>query len=107
GGEEPTPAGEQLRRSYMFRWTQNFMNADSPDLYEVIGTYPPYDARLVVEAILDAGVRYTLDPGKSEGDQTTAFGAAYGGANGIAIGVHTDDLERAISIRNRVLKIQV
>jgi hypothetical protein len=83
------------------------MNGDSPDVYECLGTYPPYDARLVLEAFLDAGVRYALDPGKSEGDQAVVFGASYGGACGVTIGVHKEDLERAISIRNRVLKIEV
>jgi hypothetical protein len=83
------------------------MNNDSPDLYECLGTYPPYDARVVLEAFLDAGVRCSLDPGKNTGDQATAFGASYGGTSGVTIGVHTEDLERAISIRNRVLKIEV
>ena len=83
------------------------MKENAPDVYEWLGTYPPWDARRVLEAFLDAGVRYTLDPGESEGDQATAFGAPYGGASGVTIGVHKEDLGRAISIRNRVLKIEV
>lgn len=86
-----------------------------PDIYVCLGTYPPYDARRVLEAFEDAKVRYTLDPGRLGGDQATTFGASYGAQStaffgsheGLTIGVQKEDLARAISIRNRVLKIEV
>ncbi len=73
---------------------QQTMTDALPDLYECLGTYPPYDARPVLEAFLEAGVRYTLGAGRSKGDQATEFGASYGG---LTIGVHKEDFWKELS----------
>lgn len=82
---------------------------DRPDIYEYIGTYSNKDARLLLDAFVRGEIEYTLDLHKmaladmSPGQ--AAFGGTFGTGVGVAIGVHTDDCERAMEIRERVLKI--
>jgi len=82
---------------------------DHPDIYEFFGTYPNEDARLLLDAFVSEDVRFTLDVDKMGVADMSAFQAANGGTFGagvgIAIGVHTDDCDRAMEIRQRVLKI--
>src|ERR1051325_3462866 len=79
---------------------------DRPDTYEFFGTYPNEDARLLLDAFSSEGVGFTLDVDKMGLADMSAFQAANGGTFGagvgIAIGVHTDDCDRAIEIRQRV-----
>jgi len=82
---------------------------DHPDIYEFLGTYPNEDARLLLDAFVSEDVRFTLDTDKMGVADMSAFQAANGGTFGagvgIAIGVHTDDCERAMEMRQRVFKI--
>jgi len=82
---------------------------DRPDIYEFFGTYPNEDARLLLEGFVSEGVGFTLDVNKMGVANISAFQAANGGTFGagvgIAIAVHTDDCDRAMEIRQRVLKI--
>lgn len=82
---------------------------DRPDIYEFFGTYPNGDARLLLDAFVSECVGFTLDVDKMGMADVSAFQAANGGTFGagvgIAIGVHTDDCDRAMEIRQRVFKI--
>ena len=82
---------------------------DCPDIYEFFGTYPNEDARSLLDAFVSEDVAFTLDADKMGLADMSAFQAANGGTFGagvgIAIGVHADDCDRAMEIRQRVLKI--
>jgi hypothetical protein len=82
---------------------------DRPDIYEFFGTYPNEDARLLLDVFVSESVRFTLDVDKMGVANISAFQAASGGTFGagvgIAIGVHADDCDRAVEIRQRVLRI--
>ena len=82
---------------------------DRPDAYELFGTYPNDDARLLLDAFVSEGVGFTLDVDKMGVANMSAFQAANGGTFGagvgIAIGVHTEDCDRAMDIRQRVFRI--
>lgn len=84
-------------------------DGDRPDIYEYFGTYSNRDARLLLDAFISGDVEYTLDLDKMRLVEMTAFQAASGGTFGtgvgMAIGVHTDDCERAMEIRQRVFKM--
>lgn len=100
-GDRPSPGPEHPGRS----------NDDRPDVYEYeyIGTYPNGDVRLLLDAFVREGIGFTLNADMMGLAEMPAFQAAYGGTFGtgvgIAIGVHTDDCDRAMDIRQRVLKI--
>ena len=85
------------------------LDDDRPDIYEFFGTYPNEDARLLLDAFVSEDVGFTLDADKMGVADMSAFQAANGGTFGagvgIAIGVHTDDCDRAMEIRQRVFKI--
>lgn len=85
------------------------MNEDRPDIYEFFGTYTNEDARLLLDAFVAEEIDFTLDVDKMGLADLSAFQAANGGTFGagvgIAVGVHTDDGDRAMRIRQRVLKI--
>jgi hypothetical protein len=82
---------------------------DRPDIYEYFGMYSNKDARLLLNAFVSGDIDCTLDAHKmaladmSPGQ--AAFGGTFGTGVGVAIGVHTDDCERAMENRQRVLKI--
>ena len=82
---------------------------DRPDIYEFFGTYSTKDARLLLDAFVSEEVDFTLEVDKMGVADVSAFRAANGGTFGagvgLAIGVHTDDCDRAMEIRQRVLKI--
>jgi hypothetical protein len=82
---------------------------DQPDIYEYFGTYSNEDARLLLDAFISADIAYTLDVDKMGLANMSPFRASIGGrfgmGVGIAIGVHTNDCERAMEIRQHVLKI--
>jgi hypothetical protein len=82
---------------------------DRPDIYEYFGTYSNTDAQLLLDAFVKGDIAYTLNVDKMPLADMSAFHAANGGTFGagvgIAIGVHTDDCDRAMEIRQRVLKI--
>lgn len=82
---------------------------DRPDIYEFFGTYPNDDARLLLDAFVREDVGFTLDADKMGIADMSAFQAANGGTFGagvgVAIGVHTDDCDRAMEIRQRVFRI--
>lgn len=82
---------------------------DRPDIYEYFGTYPNKDARLLLDAFVSEDIGFTLDADKMGVADMPAFQAANGGTFGagvgIVIGVHTDDCDRAMEIRQRVFKI--
>jgi hypothetical protein len=63
--------------------------ASPEDGYEDFGTYSTEDARRLLDAFVNSEIDFTLNP-----DQT-----------GIAIAVQAEDMEQAIEIRQRVLKI--
>ena len=85
------------------------METDRPDIYECIGTYPNSDARSLLDAFVEAGIRFTLDLDKmgieSMSPVQAAFGGTFGAGVGITIGVHLDDLEKAMRIQEKVMKI--
>jgi hypothetical protein len=87
------------------------MQGDRPDVYECFGTYANADARTLLDAFLEADIRYTLDVNKMGIEDMSAIAAANGGSFGrgvgIAIGVHADDLEEAMNIRQMVFKIML
>jgi hypothetical protein len=87
------------------------MHEDRPDVYEYFGTYANHDARRLMDAFVDAEVDFTLDADKMGIGTMSAVEAAYGGTfgagAGIAIGIHTDDVERAMALRQKVLNIVV
>ena len=80
-----------------------------PDIYEFFGIYPNEDAQLLLDAFVSEDVGFTLDVDKMGVADMSAFQAANGGTFGagvgVAIGVHTDDCDRAMEIRQRVFKI--
>jgi len=82
---------------------------DRPDIYEYFGTYSNQDARLLLDAFVSGDIHYTLNADKMGIQDISAFQAANGGTFGagvgIAIGVHVDDCDDAMAIRQRVLKI--
>lgn len=82
---------------------------DRPDIYEYFGTYSNQDARLLLDAFVSGDIDYTLNADKMATQDMSAFQAANGGrfgaGVGIAIGVHVDDCDDAMAIRQRVLKI--
>jgi hypothetical protein len=82
---------------------------DRPDIYEYIGTYSNKDARLLLDVFVSGDIEYTLDLHKMAladmSPDQAAFGGTFGTGVGVAIGVHTDDCDRAIEIQQRVLKI--
>jgi hypothetical protein len=81
---------------------------DRPDIYEYFGVYSNKDARLLLDAFVSGEIEFTLDMHKMAlADLSPAqavLGGTFGTGVGVAIGVHTDDYERAIEIRQRVLK---
>jgi hypothetical protein len=82
---------------------------DQPDIYEYFGTYSNEDARLLLDTFIGAEIDYTLDVDKMGLANMSPFRASIGGrfgmGVGIAIGVHTNDCDRAMEIRQHVLKI--
>jgi hypothetical protein len=85
------------------------MHEDRPDIYEFFGTYSNEDARLLLDAFVSGDVEYTLSVDRL-GIQNlppvmAATGGTFGAGVGIAIGVHIDDYDEAMAIRQRVLKI--
>jgi hypothetical protein len=82
---------------------------DCPDIYEYFGTYSTGDARLLLDAFVDGAINYTLEVDKMGIQNMSAFQAANGGTFGagvgVAIGVHANDCDEAMTIRQRVLKI--
>jgi hypothetical protein len=80
-----------------------------PGVYEFFGTYPNEDARLLLDTFVRENVSFTLDVDKMGLADMSTFQAANGGTfgvgAGIAIGVHTEDCDRAVEIRQRVFKI--
>jgi hypothetical protein len=82
---------------------------DRPDVYEFFGAYSTGDARLLMAAFIREGVDYTLHAEKMGIADMSAFQAANGGTFGagvgVAIGVHIEHCDRAMEIRQRVLKI--
>ena len=82
---------------------------DRPDVYEFFGTDPNEDARLLLDAFVSDGVSFTLDANKMGVADLPPIQAANGGTFGagvrIAVGVHIDDFDRAMEIRQRVFKI--
>jgi hypothetical protein len=84
---------------------------DRPDIYEFFGTYSNEEARLLLDAFVNEGVGFSLDMDKMGIADMAAFQAADGGTFGagvgVAIGVHTDDCDRAMEIRQRVFKIML
>jgi len=85
------------------------MSEHHPDLYEFFGTYPNDDARLLLDAFVKEEIDFTLDVDKMGLADMSALQAANGGTFGagvgIAIGVHTEDCDKAMEVRLRVLKI--
>ena len=85
------------------------MDEDSLDIYEYFGTYQNEDARLLLDAFVDADIAYTLNLDKMAMQDMSAAqaitGGTFGTGVGIAIGVHIDDCDEAMAIRDRVLKI--
>lgn len=85
------------------------MHEDRPDIYEYFGTYPHYDARLLLDAFVSQDIDFTLNADEMGIRNMSAFeavnGGTYGAGVGIAIGVHVDDCDKAMAIRQRVLKI--
>jgi hypothetical protein len=84
---------------------------DRPDIYEYFGIYSNKDARLLLDAFVSGDIEYTLDVHKMAlADMSpiqAATGGTFGAGVGIAIGVHTDDCDRAMEIRQRVLNIML
>lgn len=82
---------------------------DRPDIYEFFGTYANADARLLLDAFVLEDIGFTLDLNKiglsDLPPPLAAAGGTFGAGVGIAIGVHFDDYDRAMEIRQRVLKI--
>lgn len=87
------------------------MEEDRPDIYEYFGTYSNEDARLLLEAFVSNDIAYTLDLDKMGIQDMSvvqaAVGGTFGAGVGIAIGVHIDDLDDAMALRQRVLKIML
>lgn len=85
------------------------MADDRPDIYEYIGTYLNGDARTLLDAFVNAEIEYTINIDmmgiENMSAARAALGGTFGAGAGIAIGVHIDDLDEAMSIRDRVLKI--
>ena len=85
------------------------MSEDRPDIFYFFGTYPNDDARRLLDAFVSGGIEYTLHTDRmgirnmSPGQAAT--GGTFGSGAGIAIGVHIYDVEEAMAIRLRVLKI--
>jgi hypothetical protein len=107
-GERPPPEPE--RPDWVFgNPPETDEREDRPDIYEYFGMYSNKDARLLLDAFVSGEIEYTLDLHKmaladlSPGQ--AAFGGTFGTGVGVAIGVHTDDCERAMEILQRVLKI--
>ena len=82
---------------------------DRPDIYEYFGTYSNSDTRLLLDAFIKESIAYTLNVDTMGIQNQSALYAANGGTfwrgAGIAIGVHVDDCDEAMTIRDRVLKI--
>jgi len=87
------------------------MHEDRPDIYKCIGTYSNKDARLLLDAFAAEEIDFTLDVNKMGIQNMPALQAASGGTFGtgvgIAIGVHADDCDKAVAIRQRILKVIV
>jgi hypothetical protein len=87
------------------------MHEDRPDVYEYFGTYSNDDARKLLDAFVEAEVAYTLDVDQmgivTMSAVQAASGGTFGAGVGIAIGIHRDDVERAMALRQKVLKIVV
>jgi hypothetical protein len=85
--------------------------AERPDIYDYLGTYSNEDARLLLDAFISAGIDYTLNVNEMGVRDLSALqasqGGTFGAGIGIAIGVHTDDCQKAMMIRQRVLKIML
>lgn len=80
------------------------------DVYEVFGTYPNDDARRLLDAFVANEIDFTLNAEEMGLRNLSAGLAVYGGnfgnSAGITIGVQIDDWERAMVLRQRVLKIR-
>ena len=97
------------RQSFEPEPDNNSETDDRPDIFEFFGAYPNEDARLLLDAFVNEDVGFTLDADKMGLANMSAFQAANGGTFGagvgVAIGVHTEDCDRAMEIRQRVLRI--
>jgi hypothetical protein len=88
---------------------QSRMENERADIYEYIGFYENHDARRLLDAFVERGIEFTLDINQMGIETMSAVSAAHGGTFGagvgLAIGVQVDDLEEALVIREKVLKI--
>jgi hypothetical protein len=82
---------------------------ERPDIYEFFGSYSNMDARVLLDAFVAEEIAYTLNVDKlgirNMSPAQAAYGGTFGAGVGVAIGVHIDDCEEAMEIRQRVLKI--
>lgn len=87
------------------------MTQEAKETYEYIGTYPNSDARVLLDAFEKRGIRFdvNVDAAQLKGMNPVQarFGGQFGQGSGLAIAVHTDDVEDAIRIRQSVFKIMV
>jgi hypothetical protein len=111
GYDEPGESSplEPERPDFVFGGPETEEREDRPDIYEYFGMYSNKDARLLIDAFVSGDIEYTLDVHKMAltdmSPAQAAFGGTFGTGVGVAIGVHMDDCERAMEIRQRVLKI--
>lgn len=87
------------------------MTEDSEEIYEYIGTYPNSDARVLLGAFEQRGIRFDVNVDETQikgmNPVQARFGGQFGQGSGVAIAVHVDDVEEAIRIRQSVFKIEV
>ena len=77
------------------------MEADYVDF----GTYSPYEARQLLDAFVENGIRF--DVSVANQPPLASMTGRFGVDAGVSIAIHMDDSENAVQLRNRVFKVQV
>ena len=87
------------------------MTHNAQDAYEYFGTHENPDAKAILDAFEKRGIWFDVALDDSQIKKMNAVVAGYGGTfghgTGLAIVVHADDMEKAIRIRQSVLKNEV
>ena len=84
------------------------MTNSPQEAYEYFGTYPNADAKALLDAFEEKGIRFdvAVDTAQLKGltPLQASLGGTFGNSSGLAISVHSDDVDEAVRIRQRVLE---
>jgi len=69
------------------------------------GTYSPYEARQLLDAFVEAGIRF--DGSVANQPPLASMTGRFGIDAGVSIAIHIDDSEKAMKLRADLFKVQV